>query len=290
MRVFLTGATGFVGRHLLPALLDAGHEVVALAHRAAATDPRVTWVGGRIDDVESLVRGMAGCDAVIHLVAIIREQGTATFDRVHVQGTANVIIAMERQGIARLLHMSALGTGPEAATGYFRTKWQSEEMVRGSALTATIFRPSLIFGPGDGIISMLAEQFRTLPVIPIIGSGNYAFDLISVHAVAAAFVQALAREETQGQTVELCGPQRLTYRHILAMLSAHMHIRKPWVHLPPGLVATAVRVGHALMLPMPITPDQLTMLLQGNVCPNTDAQALFDLPQITLEEGMREYL
>ncbi len=292
MRVFLTGATGFVGSHLRRALTRDGHQVTALARTPPADEGDVTWVAGDIGDVEALTEGMAGCAAVIHLVGIIRERGTATFAGVHVQGTEHVLAALRRARVPRLLHMSALGAGPKQSTEYFRTKWAAEELVRAAAgIDYTILRPALIFGPGDGFISTLVEQLRRYPVLPIIGDGKYSFAPISIHAVTATFLQALALDgSTTAKTFELCGPETLTYTQILDLLAARLHLRKPRVHLPAGLMALLISLGHFIHLPLPITHDELTMLLQGSVCADLTAQQVFDLPRITLAEGIREYV
>lgn len=290
MRVFLTGGTGFVGSAIREALRGEGHDIVALARRARGPEPGVVWVPGEIGDVDALTTGMQGCDAVVHLVGIIAERGKATFPAIHVQGTANVLAAMRQQGITRLLHMSALGAAQKADTAYYRTKWEAEELVRAAGVAFTIFRPSIIFGPGDGVISRLVQQIRHWPVIPIIGDGQYAMAVISIHAVAAAFAQALRLPETAGKTFELCGPEVLTYEAILDLLMAHMGKHRPKVHLPIDLLRAVTGTTGAMHLPSPITGDQLRMLLAGSVCTTTDAREVFELPEITLAEGIKEYI
>lgn len=290
MRIFLTGATGFIGRHLRKALVADGHQVVGLARHPQPEEQGVTWVSGDIQEVDSLIEGMQGCQAVVHLVGIIRESKRQTFAQVHVQGTEYVIAAMQRLGITRLLHMSALGAGPKQPTEYYRTKWQAEELVRATGLDYTIFRPSLVFGPGDGITSLLIQQLRLYPVIPIIGAGDYLFAPISVHAVCAAFIQALRLDgPTTAKTFEICGPQVLTFTEIIDTLAAYLRIRKPRIHISPRVMSALIRLGRELHLPLPISQDEMTMLLLGNVCSDESARKVFNLPQITLAEGIEEY-
>ncbi len=291
MRVFLTGATGFVGRHLCAALLAEEHQVVALTRKPRAEERGVTWVIGDLDEVDVLGEAMTGCQAVIHLVGIIRERGTATFAHVHVAGTEHILAAMQQRGIARLLHMSALGAGPKAPTDYFRTKWQAEELVRATGLHYTIFRPCVIFGTGDGFINRLLGQLRRYPVLPIIGAGKYPFAPISVHAVCAAFTQGLRLNgPTAAKTFELCGPEVLTYTQILDILARHTRIRKLRLHISPCLLSAVIRLAGMLHLPLPITRDELTLLELGSVCSDEIARQVFELPQITLTEGIKEYV
>jgi len=147
-RVLLTGATGFVGRAVIQALRAEGYVVRCLVRRGS--EPKLRGVGA-IERVEgdvlaplTLEEGMAGCDAVVHLVGIIREHlaTNATFDRVHVQGTLNVIAAAATSGVRRYVHMSALGAREDARSRYHQTKWLAEEVVRACPLPWTIFRPS----------------------------------------------------------------------------------------------------------------------------------------------------
>jgi len=291
LRILLTGATGFIGTHLRRALVRDGHEVVGLTRRPQDEEEGVTWLVGDVNTPETLVEGMNGCGAVIHLVGIITEHGDSTYQRMHVQATEHVLAAMRRVKVHRLLHMSALGAGPKQATEYFRTKWAAEELVRASTIDYTIFRPSTIFGPGDGFINTLVDQIRRFPVIPIIGKGDYPMAPISVHAVVEAYLQALSLDgPTTAKTFELCGPETLTFAQIVSLLAGHMGINKARAHLSVGLVRFGIRLLQFMHIPSPITQDQLTMLLLGSVCADQSTVQVFDLPRITLAEGIREYV
>jgi NADH dehydrogenase len=291
MRIFLTGATGFIGTHLRRALVRDGHQVVGLTRRARAEEEGVAWVPGDVNDQELLVESLHGCGAVIHLVGIIVEQGEETFQRMHVQATEHVLAAMRRAKIHRLLHMSALGAGPKQPTEYFRTKWTAEELVRASAIDYTIFRPSTIFGPGDGFVNTLVAQLRRYPVIPIIGKGDYPMAPISIHAIVQAFIQALKLDgPATAKTFELCGPEVLTFEQIVKLIADYLGISKTRVHIPVGMVRFGIDLLRFMRVPPPITQDQLAMLLLGSVCADHGAVQVFDLPHITLAEGIREYL
>ena len=288
MRIFLTGGTGFVGRHLRVALHEAGHAVTALTRHPLPDEAGLTWAKGTLDDADALAAGLAGCDAVVHLVGIIRETRGATFAQVHVGGTAQVLAAMGKTGVTRLLHMSALGAEPEAETEYFHTKWEAEQLVRATGVDATIFRPSLVFGPGAGFTEPLIHQLQSYPVIPIIGSGEYTFMPISIHAVCAAFVQTLALDgPTRGQAFDLCGPEVMSYASILLTLANALNVRKPVVHVPIGFMRLVIGMAETLHLPFPITNEQLTMLLAGSRCARREVLP-FDLPEISFKEGIAE--
>ncbi len=172
--VALTGATGFVGRHVLPQLLAAGHRVRVLVHdpaRLTTQDARIQPVTGDLFGDAALAQALSkGADAVVHLVGIIMEQPIKgqTFKRIHLQATQRLLAAAQAAGIKRWVHMSALGSRPDAVSDYHRTKWVAEEAVRASGMEWTIFRPSVIHGP-DGEFVAMAKGFwcnRTPPFVP----------------------------------------------------------------------------------------------------------------------------
>ena len=293
-RVFVTGATGFVGRAVIQALRAEGCSVRCLVRRGSERDLRglgaIERVEGDVLARQTLEDGMAGCDAVVHLVGIIREQPTigATFERVHVQGTVNVLEAAVATGVRRYLHMSALGTRPEARSRYHRTKWLAEDAVRGSALPWTIFRPSIIYGRGDGFVTMLADLIQRYPAIPIVGAGLQRLQPIPVAQVAAGFAGALSRPATVKHTYAVGGPDAVTLVDLIDRVGraiGRRHVRK--IHVPLGLVRPAAQILHRLP-GFPITPDQLLMLEEENVCDPQPFFSAFELTPVSLNDGLRE--
>jgi NADH dehydrogenase len=235
---------------------------------------------------------MAGCEAVIHLIGIIREFPArgVTFARLHVQATSNVLAEARRQGIGRYLHMSANGTRPGSSSGYFSSKWQAEEVVRASGLDWTIFRPSLIHGEGDQFINLLAKLIRILPLVPVIGNGQYQLAPVFVKDVAAAFSRGLTLPASQGKTFPCCGPQAYTYDQVLDLIGQTLgrrRVRK--IHQPVMLVRPAVSLFESFSL-FPITGDQLSMLLEGNVCENHEWASIFNIAPAPLPAAMASYL
>lgn len=295
MKVFVTGGTGFVGQEIIRRLLDDDHQVRALVRnqQALKTFPEVETVPGDTTQPETLDGALTGCDAVIHLVGIIREfpgRGIS-FSALHPRSTENLILAAEQQGVARFIHMSANGTREQAKTSYHRTKWEAEEHVRAGKLEWTIFRPSLIFGAQDEFVNMLAGMIRKLPLVPVIGDGHYQLQPVSVGDVAESFVAALSRSDTIGKTYHCCGPEVFSYNELLdeigQALGRNSKVRK--IHQPLCLMKPAVTLLQGLPL-FPMTRDQLTMLLEGNVCRDTDWAETFSLTLKPFGSGIREYL
>jgi len=233
-------------------------------------------------DVRSLAQAFRGCDAVVHLVGIIAEFRGNTFEEVHPNLTDRIVRACKESGIRRLIHMSALGTRPDARSRYHQTKWQSEQIVRESDLDWTIFRPSLIYGPRDSFTGLFARMSRWSPVLPAIGGGRNLMQPITVDAVGEAFAKAVDDPASFGKTYDLCGPERLTFRAILqGLLSAQE--RRRWILSIPIPVARAQAFvmetvwPRILRRPSPLNRDQILMLQEDNIGDGTSADAAFGL-------------
>jgi NADH dehydrogenase len=292
MKIFVAGGTGFVGEHVCRALRGRGHELRLLVHRrGGVAESGIRYIEGDVTRVESFAVELSDCEAAINLVGIIREfpfRGI-TFEKLHVQATENVLEAARRAGVGRYLQMSALGSRPDAVSAYHQTKWRAEESVRGSGLKWTIFRPSLIFGPHDAFITMLASQLRLAPVMPVIGSGSYRLQPIQADDVARCFALALEMPETIGQTYELCGRDRLSYEALVDMIAAALGRSAPWKpHIPLALMKLIIPFMQKIPQ-FPITMDQLQMLLEESICGN-EWQQVFGFEPRGLQDGIAEYV
>lgn len=302
MKVLVTGATGFVGREIVSQLHETGHSIYILARNR--NSPRVLEAvsrygaethAGDLLDAASLSGAVNGMDAVIHLVGIIAEVGESTFENIHTRGTAHIVSAAQQAGVRRFVHMSALGTRPNAASRYHQTKWAAEELVRHSGLDFTIFRPSLIYGPQDQFINLFARLIRLSPVVPLIGSPQARFQPVAVEAVAAAFTRSLAEPHSIGQTYALCGPEALTLSEIVDRILAVLHRRRLKLQVPLGLarcqaVLLELVFRRWLRTAPPLNRDQLVMLQEDNVGDPRPANELFGLVPTPFQEGIAKYL
>ncbi len=280
LSVFLTGSTGFVGRHVAMRLVESGHRVRALA-RDLDSARKLERMGVELvrGDVtrEGDLKGLAqDCSAVIHLVGIIRERPpTLTFEEVHTRGTLRVVDEARRAGVKIFVHMSALGSKPDG-TAYQRTKYEAEEVVGRSGVPFIILRPSVIVGPGGGFIDVLIKTLRFSPVTPIIGDGRYRLQPVDVKDVAQAFVKALEREDLHGQRFEIGGPHKLTYNRLIDIVCEEFGLRRAKLHIPSGLVRPIVDLVSNWRLPTPISSDELAMLLDESIVPG-ERNALRDV-------------
>lgn len=303
MRVFLTGATGFVGSHLLEHLLNEGHSVTALVRDAnsrkageatrppASANARVELFQGDVADASGLEDGIRGCDAVVHLVGIIAEVGESTFERVHVRGTENIVQAAKRAGVKRFVQMSAIGARPNGVSEYQTSKYRAEEAVRNSGIPFVILRPSIIFGPRDGFVNQMAQVMKSAPFVrPVVGSGRSRFRPIYVRDVARCFVDALTNNAASGRTVHLVGAEELTFEELLKRIAECIGVRKHALHISIPLMMLAAHVFSLLPLRPPVTPDQLAMLEEGSTADPEEMLQVFKFEPISFTEGLRTYL
>jgi len=293
-RVFVTGATGFVGRTVIQALRAEGYVVRCLVRRGSERDLRgvgaIERVEGDVLSPQTLEEGMAGCDAVVHLVGIIREHvpTNTTFYRVHVQGTSNVVAAAASVGVRRYIHMSALGAREGARSRYHQTKWAAEEAVHACSLPWTIVRPSVIYGRGDGFVSLLVWVVRRLPVVPLIVGGR--LQPVPVEQVAQGVARALSRPSAVKQTYEVGGPDRVTLGELVDLIGKVLGRRRILkFNVPRVVVRVATRALHRLPY-FPLTPDQLLMLEEDNVCDPAPFFSTFGLAPLPLATGLRQLL
>ena len=277
-RVFLTGATGFVGSHVLPALLNAGHSVTALVRsdaratallaRTAASPGKLETRIGHVNDRPSLDAAMVGCDAVVHLVALPRDWNDgADLERVNAVGTATVVASAEAAGITRFIHLGALGVQERPELHYASSKARGEGFVRASSLDWTILKPSLIWGERDGFFNIVAALVKIpAPAVPVPGNGKSRFQPVWVGDVARAIVQVLDTPKGSiKRSFELGGPRYWTYAEITREVVRALGKRRIIVPMPVPLISLVARISEAIRLPFPVATDQLRQLALDNI-------------------------
>ena len=291
--ILVTGATGFVGGHVVHALRAQGAPVRALAREARRGGRLETWgatvVEGDMTDPASLRRAVDGCDVVVHLVAL-RQGREEQFRRVMVDGTRDLLAAAAEAGVRRFVHMSALGTSEETQdlVPYYRAKWESERLVEASGIPSVIFRPSFVFAREGGILPTFVKLARLAPVTPIIGSGRQRIQPIWIDDVAAYFALAVSRDGVTGRTYELGGPDVVTWNEFWERLKRVRRSRRPSVHVPLPLMRLNALVTERLPGEIPLTNDLLTMLDHGdNVVGDPAAVETFRMPLVPLDEQLR---
>jgi len=269
--ILVIGGTGFIGRHLVARLAESGEKVRVAARGERGADLPEGVEQARVDVIsgEGLAEAMAGVDRVAHLVAIIIEKGSQRFDAVIRGGTEGVVREAEKAGVKKLVYVSAIGAAPDPRFPYWHAKWEAEQIVAGSSLNYTILRPSLVFGPEDEFFNRLADMVRRSPLLPIAGAGKTRFQPIGVDdlvaCIVACIVACLGEGTHDRQTVEVGGPEQLTYNELIDVISAALGKRRPRVHVPLWLMRPGARVLQSILSNPPVTTDQLAMLSKDNV-------------------------
>jgi uncharacterized protein YbjT (DUF2867 family) len=293
VKVLVTGGTGFVGPAVVRAIVDAGHEVRALARTrergASAAALGAEVVEGDMTDAASLRIAAQGVDAVVHLVAI-RQGRPEQFERIMVGGTRDLLVAAREVGVARFVKMSALGVSDETKdlVPYYRAKWDEERLVEESGLPYVMFRPSFIFGPSGGILATFRRIAKLAPVTPIPGAGRQRIQPIWIDDLAQYFAQSLTKAEATNRMFEVGGPDRVTWDEFWERLKRALGVRRPSVHMPMGFMRLNAMVTERLPGNIPLTRDLLKMLEAGdNVVTNDHAVDTFRIPLLPLDDQLR---
>jgi uncharacterized protein YbjT (DUF2867 family) len=290
--ILVTGGTGFIGPKVVHALRAEGRDVRCLVRNPGGASTLRAWgceiVQGDVTNAASLERAVAGCDAVVHLVAIIAGR-RSEFERVMTRGTQDLVAAAKAAGVRRFVLMSALGVSEEtrALTPYYAAKWEMESALKSSRLEHVIFRPSFVFGRDGGVLPIFMRQVRWSPVTPVLGSGDNRIQPIWVEDVAAYFANAVDLPAAANRTFELGGPDRVTWNELYERIAKLLGKRRLRVNVPIPLIRPGAALAELLPRP-PITRDQLKMIEAGdNVADMAPALEAFGLGVLSLDEQLR---
>jgi uncharacterized protein YbjT (DUF2867 family) len=290
--ILVTGATGFVGGHVVAALRRAGKQVRCLV-RDLRTAAKPELAGcelaqGDMTEPRSLPSAVEGAECVVHLVAI-RQGKPEQFERIMSRGTRDLVVAAQEAGVRRFVLMSALGVAERTKdlVPYYHAKWEMEQAVEASSIPSVVFRPSFVFAADGGILPTFRKLAKLAPVTPIVGSGTQRLQPIWADDVAAYFVRAVDGVGT-GVTFELGGPDVVSWNELWERLKTALGVRRPSVHLPMGLMRLNALVTERLPGDVPLTRDLLKMMEAGdNIVADDAAAKTFALPLVPLDEQLR---
>jgi len=290
--ILVTGATGFIGRHLVAGLRSLEQPTSCLVRREARARKLAAQgcalARGDMADAASLRAACEGVDTVIHLVAIIRG-GPHDYQQVMAAGTQALVEAASAASVRRFILVSALGLTEETfeLTPYYRAKWDEERTLKASGLEHVIFRPSFVFGRCGGVLPTFIRLVRYSPLTPVLGPGTQRIQPIAIADVVSHLIKAIELEDARDRTFDLAGPDRVSWDELYSLIAHVIGKRRRRVHVPFALA----RSGAALFdrLPgFPFTRDQLKMLAAGdNVGEIEVTRQVFGLPLLALEEQIR---
>jgi NADH dehydrogenase len=295
VKVLVTGATGFLGRHVARDLAARGHFVACLvrlgseARLALPAEGRSERVSGDLTDPESLVRKPLGCDAAVHLAGISREEPASgqTYHRVHVEGVRNLLDACLEAGVGRLVHVSALRAAADAAHPYRASKFRGEELVRSFPIPWTILRPAMVYGPGSPTLRWMRRLTWGAPLLPVPVPGREArISPVFVGDLAAGIAACLERPEVAGRTFDVAGPEAVTVGEMVAAVARARGLP----HYQIGLPAAAARTASRWIARLPglgPPPGTLDLLGDDHVADPAPFAAAAGLRLTPLAEGLR---
>ena len=291
MTVLVTGPTGFVGRRVVQKLIEHSYQVRCLVHSPGRErifpQDMVDVYYGDINNADALASAMQGVEQVVHLVAVIRENGPVTYNSVNRQGAENVVAAARSVGsVQQFVHISAVGAVNNPEFPYLQSKWQGEQAVINSGLPYTIIRPSVVFGRGDEFLNSLAALVRLFPMVPVISSGRNRLQPIWVDDLAQCIALSLSRHDLQGHTLELGGPEQLSYNQIVDSVARAMGKRRLRLHVPMWMMRIGVVLMQALMARPPINSEMLNMMRVRNVAELGMVEQTFGFTPAPLESNL----
>jgi len=287
--VTVFGASGFLGRHVVRELCKKGHRVrAAVRHPMEANFLNPMGAVGQVQIFQANVRfrtsvsdALAGADAAVNLVGILAPVGKNTFEGVQTLGAQNIAQEAARLGIEDLIHVSAIGANAESDSIYARTKAEGEQAALSHVPTATVIRPSIVFGPQDDFFNRFAAMARIAPALPLIGGGKTKFQPVYVDDIADAIVQLIETGEGRGETYELGGPEVMSFKELLQLMLKIVGRSRLLVPLPFPVASMMGAAGDkASMLPFveaPITADQVKLLKTDNVVSESGVKTFADL-------------
>jgi uncharacterized protein YbjT (DUF2867 family) len=301
-KLFITGGSGFIGNHLLESLKKKDFEIRCLA-RNPARAARFTEKGfeahlGNVLDKGSLKDCLTGVDTVIHLIGIIEARGEFTFERVHVGGTENLVDEAKKAGVKHFFYQSSLGASLSSSSRFLTTKAEAEDIVKGSGIPYTIFRPSLVVGEHDGFTDKLKALIQLGPVVPVAGGGNAKFQPMDVDDWAKCFLSIMTGKDAIGKTYEFGGPEHLTQNEIVSLMMDAMGTKRRIVHLPVSFARAGVPffglaqgLGRFIGKKIPaVTAEQLLLLGIDNICDVNSVKNLFGFDPITFSEALKKFI
>ena len=270
--VTVFGGSGFIGRHLVRRLCAKGWRVRVAVRRpneALFLKPmgdvgQVQLVQANIRDDGSVRAAVSGSDYVINLVGILFESGKQSFSAVQAEGPARIGAAAAAAGVKRVVQISAIGANAASESDYAKSKAAGEAALHAAFPSATILRPSIVFGPEDDFFNRFASLARMLPMLPLIGGGETRFQPVYVADVADAIMAVLADGTTAGKTFELGGPRVYSFRELMEIVLHETGRRRPLIAIPLGLAK--LKAWFLQLLPNPmLTVDQVKLLAYDNV-------------------------
>jgi nucleoside-diphosphate-sugar epimerase len=279
MKIFVTGATGFTGSHVVPLLLKSGYAVRCLyrasSDRSSLVNLDIEWALGDVSDSQSLTSAMQGTDALVNVASL----GFGHAD--------SIVSAAKSAGIQRAVFISTTAIFTQLNAGSKKVRVAAELAIETSGLKYTILRPTMIYGsPRDRNMWRLIKFMRLSPIVPIFGDGKYLQQPIYVDNVAQAMVDCLSNDNTIGKSYNIAGKQPLTYNDVIDTIAKRMNKRVWKIHVPSKPVVSLLKFLERMRIPFPIKAEQVLRLNENKDFSYAEAQKDFGFSSLSFEEGI----
>lgn len=285
MKIFITGASSTLGKNLTSELLKTGKfSIRLLEHHSPVPKKQCETFRGDIQDPDFLLEACSGVDTVFHLASLTHSSSRNTYFEVNESGTGSLITSCQKNNVRRLIFVSSSAASEEGGD-YAVSKLRSEELVRESGLEWVILRPSEVYGPNmDEGIGKLVTCVKIFPIIPIIGNGSYFLSPVHVDDVIQAMVEILENDSIKKETLNLCGPEKMTMNELIDRLALIQNLKRKIVFLPLWLVRVGIGFLEFLK-PGFAFSDQIPRLLCDKNQSISLTQALISYNPRKIEEG-----
>lgn len=296
--ILITGATGYIGRHLISRLVAQGERPRCLVRnikRASSILPAGTleFVQGDTTSPASLETAVQGVDTIVHAAFITADQKQSAgnhYQETNVQGTANLVEAAKKAGVKRIIVISGLGTKPDKPGSYMQGRYLAEKMVKESGLDWTIIQPSVLFGKDAPFIKGLTDLIRTAPVVPLIGGGKVMFQPIYVEDVVTVIIKVLQEpERTKNKTYTIGGPAYYSFTQVIDALLQAMHKKRIKVSTPTPLVGIVAAVMEAVLPKPPLTKAAMTLFTFDNTTDLHSVERDFGFTPMSFTTYLKEH-
>jgi len=273
MRVAITGGTGFVGRHLARELVARGDKAVLIARGKNVSDESTYKLAGTgffasdLSDAAALQSAFRGCDAVAHCAGINREIGAQTYQRVHIEGTRNVVEAARHAGVGKIVLLSFLRARPNCGSAYHESKWAAEEIVRGSRLDYTIFKAGVVYGRGDHMLDHLSHALYTFPIFGLVGMKEKPIRPLAVEDLVTAVVASFRDAALMNKTFSITGPEEIALSEAVRRVGQIINRNPLYIPTPLAIQKVIAWLAERTMKIPLLSVAQLRILSEGIVEP-----------------------